>query len=281
MKLLYILVTALYFSKQFFEYTYSFDVYPVITGILLLVIFSNFLRLFSSKYVLTFTSVILFSFLSTFLINQNLNDNYLNLVFIYFLQPLAIFSFFIGKNQKSLEDMSRFILMVLSLSSIPLFLGCIYFYLVHLAGFPDTFEVYAIEFTNAGKQITLRNTSFMGSSLMLSGIALVQFLASKYLSMNSDRRIFNLCVFFSLMSIGLSLSRRGILPVLLFYALILLWHSRSRVLKLVLFSFGGFTIAFIAYPQVVEILFLRIFSIFDVVNDTSNISRIELDSRYV
>lgn len=94
--------------------------------------------------------------------------------------------------------------------------------------------------------------------------------------MNSDRRIYALCVFFALMSIGFSLSRRGILPVMLFYFLILLWHSRSRGIKLILVALGVFTITSIAAPELLEILFLRIFSIFNLVTDTSNASRIEL-----
>ena len=279
MKALYAIVISLYFLKQFFEYAYAIDVYPVISGMLLLIIVLNFVRLFSSKDVLVYISVIVFSFFSTLLIAQSVNDNYLNSIFIYFLQPLAIFSIFIGKNKNSTKEISRFILIVLSLSSIPLFLGCIYFYLVHLVGFPDPFEIYEIEFTSlqgGGNYITLRNTSFMGSSLILCGVALIQFLASKYLSMNSEIRIFSLCVFCALMSIAFSLSRRGILPVMLFYFLILFWDSGSKVIKFILFTLGAFMITFIVSPELLEILFLRTISIFDFVNDSSNISRIEL-----
>ena len=166
--------------------------------------------------------------------------------------------------------------MVLSISSIPVFFGSIYFYLVHLLGLPDPFGIYAIEFTSAGHRITLRNTSFMGSSLLLSGIALVQFLASKYLSMNLGKKFFSLCVFCALMSIAFSLSRRGLLPVMLFYFLLLLWHPRTQGIKVILFGMGALTSLFIVYPGTFEILFLRAFSIFDIINDTSNASRIEL-----
>ena len=45
------------------------------------------------------------------------------------------------------------------------------------------------------------------------------------------------------------------------------------------YSFGIFTIMFIAAPGLLEILYLRAFSTFDIVNDTSNISRLELMGR--
>jgi hypothetical protein len=119
----------------------------------------------------------------------------------------------------------------------------------------------------------------MGSSLMLAGISLIQFLASKYLEMKSNKKIFTYCAFLALMSIAFSLSRRGILPVMLYYSLILFWYSKSRGTKLISYSFGILTIVFIVSPGLLEILYLRVFSIFDIVNDTSNISRIELMSR--
>tara|TARA_Y200000002_G_scaffold361983_1_gene348607 strand:- start:9401 stop:10627 length:1227 start_codon:yes stop_codon:yes gene_type:complete len=276
MKILYVIITLLYLLKHVFESVYAFDVYPIISGLLLLIIFLNLSRVVSSKDIYLFTSVIFFSFFSTLLFNQNLNDNFLNLVFIYFLQPLAIFSFFIDKNLNDIKDRSEFALRVISISSIPVFLGGIYFYAVHLLGIADLFQIYAIEFTNTAGNFTLRNTSFTGSSLMLAGIALIQFLAAQYLSMNSNKIIYTLCIFCALMSIAFSLSRRGILPVMFFYSVILLWYSRSRGIKLILYSLGFLTITFMVAPGLIEILLFRVNSIFDLINDTSNASRIEL-----
>ncbi|OUU29131.1 MAG: hypothetical protein CBC04_00280, partial [Verrucomicrobia bacterium TMED44] len=276
MKILFATLIALYFSKQFLEYIYEIDAYFIISGILIFIILYNFLRLLSSKDVVVFTSVIIFSFFSTLLINQNLNDNYLNLVFLYLLQPLAVFSFFIDKNPNVIKDRSEFALKIISLSSIPLFLGCIYFYGVHFLGVTDLFKIYTIEYSNTDGNFTLRNTSFLGSSLMVAGISLIQFLASKYLDMKLNKKIFSYCAIFALMSIAFSLSRRGILPVMLYYFMILLWYSRSRGIKLISYSFGVLTIMLIAAPGLLEILYLRAFSIFDIVNDTSNVSRIEL-----
>ena len=57
---------------------------------------------------------------------------------------------------------------------------------------------------------------------------------------------------------------------------IVLWHPRTQGIKVILFGMGALTSLFIVYPGTFEILFLRAFSIFDIINDTSNASRIEL-----
>ena len=77
---------------------------------------------------------------------------------LYFssVQPLAIIMFMRGSTINISIFNGFFVLKLISWSAIPLS-GCLYFYCVHLLGFGDPFDVFYVEFTEAGSEIVLRN----------------------------------------------------------------------------------------------------------------------------
>ncbi len=228
------------------------------------------------KNLLFFIFLILISFVLTFLINQNLNGNYKNMIFLYLVQPLAVITFMRGKTINVSALNGLFVLQLISWTSVPLLAGCLYFYGVHLMGFPDPYEVFYVELTWAASEIVLRNPSFMGLSLILSGVALIQFLASQYLYLIVGKNFYRFASMFALLSVLLSLSRRAILPILIYYFIISILYPKRHGIKL--FVFGSFVIllSILFVPDIFLVLWVRITSIFDVVNDSSNISRLTL-----
>jgi hypothetical protein len=160
--------------------------------------------------------------------------------------------------------------------SIPIFTGCVYFYLVNLLGFPDPFDIFEAEFTLAGQTVVLRNPSFFGSSLVLCGASLVQFLLAQYMSKIRGELIYVIFSFISLMNIGMSLSRRAWLPVAVFYFTLILLNPRRHGFIFILgFSLTvGFILSF--NPDLFYVLADRFISSFDIISDSSNVSRLEL-----
>ena len=118
--------------------------------------------------------------------------------------------------------------------------------------------------------------ALMGLSLILSGVALIQFLASQYLYLIVGKNFYRFASMFALLSVLLSLSRRAILPILIYYFIISILYPKRHGIKL--FVFGSFVIllSILFVPDIFLVLWVRITSIFDVVNDSSNISRLTL-----
>ena len=186
-----------YFSKVFFEKIFDFDIYPLIFGLMMIIVLVQAFTKKIEKNLLLFVFLISISFVVTYLINQRLSATYKNLIFLYLVQPLAIIMFMRGSTINISIFNGFFVLKLISWSAIPLSAGCLYFYCVHLLGFGDPFDVFYVEFTEAGSEIVLRNPSFMGSSLLLCGVALIQFLASQYLYLTTNKyfyQFFDACL---------------------------------------------------------------------------------------
>ena len=276
MKLIFTIILLTYLSKVFVEKIFYLDIYPFIFSLLISVVLFQALSKKINKYLLLFVGSILLSFFTTTFINQNLSHNYQNMIFLYLLQPVAIIMLMRFKTIELSALNSFFVLKTISWTSIPLLIGCTYFYCVHLLGFPDPFEVFYIELTTAGSEVVLRNPSFMGSSLLLCGVALVQFLSSQYLYSLTNQNIYKLISMFALLSVLLSLSRRAILPILIYYFVVFILYPKRRGLKILMYSFLGFVAAILLIPDIFSLILMRIISIFDIVNDSSNVSRVKL-----
>ena len=228
------------------------------------------------KNLLLFVFLISISFVVTYLINQRLSATYKNLIFLYLVQPLAIIMFMRGSTINISIFNGFFVLKLISWSAIPLSAGCLYFYCVHLLGFGDPFDVFYVEFTEAGSEIVLRNPSFMGSSLLLCGVALIQFLASQYLYLTTNKYFYQFFSMLALTSVLLSLSRRAILPILVYYIILGILYPKKHGVNLVIFGTTVVVLASVFVPGIFSVLMARIVSIFDVVNDSSNASRLAL-----
>lgn len=273
MKLLLVIILFLYLAKESLINIYSIDVYPVILSLLLVILFIQLIRFRINKDFMIFILLIFVSMIITTTIMGDINKNFLNMVFIYIIQPAALLSLITGINDEQKKSFSLFSLYLISYSTYVTFLGGIYFYLVHIYQYPDPYDIFPIEYTSAGELVTLRNTNFLGSALMFAGIALIQFLTSKYLYYLNGRLFFNITSYLALICIAFSLSRRAILPIILFYLFLFFMSSRSTKLK---FIFGSviLIVSFsIIFPEIFDILALRTMSIFNIVSDTSNISR--------
>lgn len=274
--LIYYLILILYFSKEFWEKAFLTDVYPIIACLLFLIICSGFDKFIRYKSSILFIFVIIISFLYTSLISGRVNNNFGNVIFIYLIQPVAILCFFSSESEsKQLKRIFLASYAICSLS-IPLFIGSVYFFLVHVSNFPDPSEIFSVEYTTAGGEVVLRNASFMGASLLLCGVSLVQFLLSQYIWQLRGEYSYLIFSSLSLLNIGLSLSRRALLPVIIFYFVLILLNPKRNAIRVLLFFSCLFAIITVYDPTLLTLFLKKIASIFDTVTDPSNASRITL-----
>lgn len=254
----------------------SIQIYPVIACILIAFIISKFNSLASKRNAVIFVATLTVSFMYTTLINGQVHGNYSNIFFLYLLQPLAIVCFFSFESRSNCIKRSILASKAICMLSVPIFCGCIYFYLVHLANFPDPAEIFAVEFTWAGGEVVLRNPSFLGSSLLLCGVSLIQFLLGQYIWRIRGEYIYLVFSLLAVINIGLSVSRRALLPVLLFFLILVLLNPRKYAAKVLLLLTCIFGVIFAYDPHIFSLFIKKLFSIFDIFNDSSNVSRVTL-----
>lgn len=270
-----IIVALIYFLKFPLELMYDFDVYPVI-GFILGVYVIRLVSLRRQPKQLYLYTVVFFCFsLTGYLASGYLADNYFNMFYILFLQPIAIFSWFSSETDP--KEGAIFLLKYLSFLALPLFLGATWFYGVYFFGLPDPHGVFALEFTKTAGSVSVRNTAFFGSSLIFCGVALVCFLSSGYLHYELKKRSFVVLEMISFLCVFMSLSRRAILPILVFYCFLFFCRS-SNLQRLRMSSIGALAIVilFVLQPGMFSLAVDRIWSIFDVTTDKGNVSRIIL-----
>lgn len=254
---------------------YDFDVYPLVAIILALNIIVGFFlrRLPTQLYLYT---LLFFCFSITgFLSSGYFPDNYPNMFYILLLQPAALLAWFsvVGDPRRSAIRLLKF----LSMLTVPLFLGGVWFYGVYFYGFPDPYYIFVLEFTETAGAVTLRNSAFFGSSLIFCGVALICFLSSVYLHYELQKKQFLLFELAGLLCVFMSLSRRAILPVIVFYFLLFFFRSsNSSRLKMLVVSASAILGFFVAEPGILSLATDRIWSIFDITTDKGNVSRISL-----
>jgi hypothetical protein len=142
--------------------------------------------------------------------------------------------------------------------------------------FPDPANIFAVEYTSAGGEVVLRNPSFLGSSLILCGVSLIQFLLGQYIWRIKGEYIYFVFSLLAVINIGLSVSRRALLPVLLFFLILVLLNPRKYAAKVFMLLTCIFGTIFVFDPHIFFLFIQKLFSIFDIVSDSSNVSRVTL-----
>lgn len=272
-----ILVT-LYCANVFISNTFQVSAYPIISIFLITAILVNNHKLATDKYVITATFIFMLSSCFAAVVNGGIPGNYLQMIYIYIVQPLAVYTIFKNKLVEDRISASYTAGNIICFATIPIFLGSVYFYGVHLAGFPDPNAVFGIEFTTAGNSAVIRNRSFLGLSLILGGVSLVQFLLAQYMHRLTGDRFYLVISTLALLNTVFSISRRAILPILIFYVFYMILNPKrfapKALIKIMLLGFA----VYLVDPKILNHILNKFYSIFDIINDPSNVSRIKLIS---
>lgn len=268
-------IILLYIAKVPLENFSGINIYPIVTFLLLFVILKNLLKSTPSQDLFFYIFILITSICISSITMQNIAGNFINMVFILILQPVAVM-LLITEGKYRYTTSLNWLKWISYISCISI-VGAIYFYLVHTYGFPDPYEIFAIEFTRAGDAVVLRNPSFYGVSLILCGVSLITFLSSAYLHYELGKSKFFILEIVSVLCIFLSLSRRGLLPIIIFYIFLFLvkLNARAKTKFFIIFSLI-LGIFYVTQPTLFGIAYDRIVSIFDLSGDQSNISRITL-----
>ena len=270
-----LVIIALYIAKVPLEKLSGLDIYPIVTTLILIIILKNVFKPTLAKDLLYYIFILVTSICISMVYTQYIAGNFINMVFILILQPIGVI-LLITKNKTPYTTSQNWLQWISYISCIS-FLGAIYFYLVHLIGFPDPYEIFALEFTRAGESVVLRNPSLYGLSLIFCGVSLITFLSSAYLHYELGKSKFVILEVISVLCLFMSLSRRGLLPIIIFYMCLFVFKLKFSTKKKFLITFSlMLVILYISQPILLEIAYDRVVSIFNISNDRSNISRITL-----
>lgn len=205
---------------------------------------------------------------------QQLQSGFIEASVLYFIIPIYIFYF--HRAIRFNPEQGLFVLSCISYMSLISFIGSIVFILVNSGYINFSADIFKLEYTISNATLQIRNTSWYGNSLFVCVISLFESIASAMMFLKTRKLKYLIFMMLSVCTVMLSLSRRGMIPVLfVIFALVTFlpknWKYLSASALVCVISLIS-----LFFPETMFGIFSRIISSFDLVDaNNGNLARLK------